>query len=69
MNKPQPTVAGTVDRDLVLRDLDRLDPDLLRPSVLAAINELPEHRRVFYLARREEKLAEGSMSTDTLARR
>jgi hypothetical protein len=31
--------------------------DLLSPSVLAAISELPEHRRVLYFARLAEKLA------------
>jgi hypothetical protein len=30
---------------------------LLRPSVVAAISELPEHRRVLYFARLAEKLA------------
>jgi CRP/FNR family transcriptional regulator, cyclic AMP receptor protein len=50
MKKPQPKPA--VDPDLISRDLHSIDPsDLLRPSVLAAINELPEHRRVLYLAR------------------
>jgi hypothetical protein len=44
--------------DLVSRDLHSLDAsDLLRPFVLAAISELPEHRRVLYLAQLAEKLA------------
>jgi CRP/FNR family cyclic AMP-dependent transcriptional regulator len=47
MKKPQP-----VDRDFVSRDLDSIDAsDLLRPSVLAAINDLPEQRRLLYLDR------------------
>jgi hypothetical protein len=58
MKKPQPKPADAVDRNLVLRDLHRLDPDLLKPSFLAAINELPEHRRAFYLARLDERLAQ-----------
>jgi CRP/FNR family cyclic AMP-dependent transcriptional regulator len=45
MKKPQSKPA--VDPDLVCLDAS----DLFRPSVLAAINELPEHRRVLYLAR------------------
>ena len=57
MKRPQPQPAGVVDRNLVLRDLHRLDPDLLQPSVLVAINEPPEHRRVLYLARVDERLA------------
>lgn len=50
MKKPQPSPAA--DPDLVLRDLQGVDAsDLLRPSVLAAINELPENRRALYLGR------------------
>jgi CRP/FNR family transcriptional regulator, cyclic AMP receptor protein len=45
MKKPQSKPA--VDPDLVCLDAS----DLFRPSVLAAINELPEHRRVLYFAR------------------
>jgi CRP-like cAMP-binding protein len=49
MKKPQPKPA--VDRDFVSRDLESIDPsDLLRPSVLAALSELPEQRRLLYLA-------------------
>jgi CRP/FNR family transcriptional regulator, cyclic AMP receptor protein len=50
MKKQQPKPA--VDPDLALRDLHSTDPsDLLRPSVLAAVSELPEHRRLLLLAR------------------
>jgi hypothetical protein len=45
MKKPQSKPA--VDAGLVSLDAS----DLLRPSVFAAISELPEHRRVLYLAR------------------
>jgi hypothetical protein len=54
MKQPQRQLAGVVDCNFVLRDLHRLDPDLLRPTVLCGINELPEHRRVLYLARVEK---------------
>jgi CRP/FNR family transcriptional regulator, cyclic AMP receptor protein len=41
-----------VDPDLVSRDVDSIDAsDLIRPPVLAAISELPEHRRVLYVDR------------------
>jgi CRP/FNR family transcriptional regulator, cyclic AMP receptor protein len=50
MKKPQP-----MDRDFVSRDLDSIDAsDLLRPSVLAAINDLPEQRRLLYLDRAQK---------------
>jgi hypothetical protein len=56
MKKLQPKPA--VDRDVVLRDLESIDPsDLLRPSVLLAITDLPEQRRALYLARVKEMLA------------
>jgi CRP/FNR family cyclic AMP-dependent transcriptional regulator len=45
MKKPQSKPA--VDAGLVCLDAS----DLLRPSVFAAISELPEHRRVLYFAR------------------
>jgi hypothetical protein len=51
MKKPQSKPA--VDAGLVCLDAS----DLLRPSVLAAISELPEQRRVLYFARLAEKLA------------
>jgi len=56
MKKLQP--KPVVDRDFVSRDLHRIDAsDLLRPAVLLAITELPEHRHALYLARLEEMLA------------
>jgi hypothetical protein len=51
MKKPQPKPA--VDPGLVCLD----ESDLLRPVVVAAISELPEHRRVLYFARLAEKVA------------
>ena len=57
-----------MDHDLVLRDLQSLDPsDLLRPAVLAGICELPEQRRRLYhawLAKKLDRLDEaaGGMS-------
>jgi hypothetical protein len=50
MKKPQSKPA--MDAGLVCLDAS----DLLRPSVFAAISELPEHRRVLYFARLAEKL-------------
>jgi hypothetical protein len=57
MKKPQHQSLGLVDRNFVLRDLNRLGRDLLSPTVLLATNELPEHRRVLYLARLKDMLA------------
>jgi hypothetical protein len=54
MKQPQRQLASVVDSNFILRDLNRLEPDLLRPTVLCGINELPEHRRVLYLARVEK---------------
>jgi hypothetical protein len=51
MKKPQSKPA--VDAGLVCLDAS----DLLRPSVFAAISELPEHRRILYFARLAEKFA------------
>jgi hypothetical protein len=53
MKKPQHQSLGLVDRNFVLRDLNRLGRDLLSPTVLLATNELPEHRRVFILLGRK----------------
>jgi hypothetical protein len=51
MKQPQRQRLGLVDRNLVLRDLHRLGPNLLRPVVLLGISELPEQRRALYVAR------------------
>ena len=49
---------GLSHRDFVSRDLHSIHvSDLLRPTVLLAIIELPEHRRALYLARLKEMLA------------
>jgi hypothetical protein len=57
MKKPQHQSLGLVDRNFALRDLNRLGRDLLSPTVLLAINELPQHRRVLCLARLKDMLA------------
>ena len=64
MEKLQPKPA--VSRDFVSRDLESFDPsDLLRPSVLAAVSELPEQRRLLYLAQADAAQKTGRARTET----